>query len=406
MARFENVAIPYGAYWSTPFVKWQGSLAHLNSIRYAADTAKRELAARTIDPMTFEHAVLGITIPQEKAFYGAPWMMSMLGNTEVGGTTVSQACATGARAIATSASEIEIGGASASLAVTCDRMSNTPVAIYPNPDGMAGAPITEHWFLDVVNDPVTPDIQMIDTAENCAQRWQITTSEQHDVVVRRWEQYQDALADDQAFQKRYMTLPCPVPDQRFRKEQGALTGDEGLWPRPAEVLDGMKPVRPEGTVTRGGQTHPADGNAAVVLTSRERAAELSRRPEIEVLVRSYGLARAEHAHMPAAPVPAAKRALDDAGLTIGDIDAIKTHNPFAVNDVVFARETGADIATMNNYGCSLIWGHANAATAMRATIELVEELTEKGGGRGLFAGCAAGDTGIALVVEVRDTARH
>jgi acetyl-CoA acetyltransferase len=392
MARFENVAIPYGAYWSTPFVKWQGSLAHLNWIRYAADTARRELAARTIDPMTFEHAVLGMTIPQEKAFYGAPWMMSMLGNTEVGGTTVSQACATGARAIATSASEIEIGGASASLAVT--------------PDGMAGAPITEHWFLDVVNDPITPGIQMIDTAENCAQRWQITTAEQHDVVVRRWEQYQDALADDQAFQKRYMTLPCPVPDQRFRKEQGALTGDEGLWPRPAEVLDGMKPVRPEGTVTRGGQTHPADGNAAVVLTSRERAAELSRRPEIEVLVRSYGLARADHAHMPAAPVPAAKRALDDAGLTIGDIDAIKTHNPFAVNDVVFARETGADIKTMNNYGCSLIWGHANAATAMRATIELVEELTAKGGGRGLFAGCAAGDTGIALVVEVRDTARH
>ena len=104
--------------------------------------------------------------------------------------------------------------------------------------------------------------------------------------------------------------------------------------------------------------------------------------------------------MPHAPVPAAQKALDMAGLTIADIDAVKTHNPFAVNDVVFARETGFDVNRMNNYGCSLIFGHPNGPTGMRLVIELIEELVQRGGGRGLFTGCAAGDTGMAVVVEV------
>jgi acetyl-CoA acetyltransferase len=104
--------------------------------------------------------------------------------------------------------------------------------------------------------------------------------------------------------------------------------------------------------------------------------------------------------MPEAPVPAARRALAQAGLAIRDLGAIKTHNPFAVNDVLFARLTGADLDTMNNYGCSLVWGHPQAPMATRAIIELVEELALRGGGYGLFAGCAAGDTAMAVVLEV------
>jgi acetyl-CoA acetyltransferase len=84
------------------------------------------------------------------------------------------------------------------------------------------------------------------------------------------------------------------------------------------------------------------------------------------------------------------------------MDAIKTHNPFAVNDLLFAKETGAELAQMNNYGCSLVWGHPQAPMGMRAVIELVEELALRGGGWGLFSGCAAGDTAMAVVLEVGD----
>ena len=106
--------------------------------------------------------------------------------------------------------------------------------------------------------------------------------------------------------------------------------------------------------------------------------------------------------MPQAPVEASKRALDDAGLTIDEVDTVKSHNPFAVNDIVFSRETGFPLDDMNNYGCSLIWGHPQGPTGLRSIIELIEELSLKGGGRGLFHGCAAGDSSMAVILEVTD----
>ncbi|WP_425256281.1 hypothetical protein [Microbaculum marinisediminis] len=116
----------------------------------------------------------------------------------------------------------------------------------------------------------------------------------------------------------------------------------------------------------------------------------------------FGLARTDLAHMPMAPVPATRVALENAGLSVDDIDAIKTHNPFAVNDLVLARDLGVDATSMNNYGCSLIWGHPQGPTGLRGVIELIEELALRGGGRGLFTGCAAGDTAMSVVIEVTD----
>ncbi len=157
-----------------------------------------------------------------------------------------------------------------------------------------------------------------------------------------------------------------------------------------------------GTVTFGGQTHAADGNAAMIVTTPERAAELSTDPSIRVRIRGFGQARVELAHMYAAPIASTAKALDFAGLKIGDLAAVKSHNPFAVNDIAFLRETGVDPKIVNNYGCSLIWGHPNAATGLRCIIELIEELAIRGGGVGLFQGCAAGDSSLAALVEVSD----
>src|SRR5216683_1797674 len=94
------------------------------------------------------------------------------------------------------------------------------------------------------------------------------------------------------------------------------------------------------------------------------------------------------------------RALEAAGLGIAQIAAVKSHNPFALNDIVFSRETGFPLARMNNFGCSLVWGHPQGPTGLRAIIELIEELALRGGGIGLFHGCAAGDTAMAVVLEV------
>ncbi len=91
--------IPYRGYWSTPFAKWQGTLSHLNSVELAAHVAKNELDNRGIDPRDFDMAMLGITIPQHKSFYGTPWMTGMMGADQVTGPTVTQACATSTRCL-------------------------------------------------------------------------------------------------------------------------------------------------------------------------------------------------------------------------------------------------------------------------------------------------------------------
>ena len=121
---------------------------------------------------------------------------------------------------------------------------------------------------------------------------------------------------------------------------------------------------------------------------------------VRARVIASGFARVDAGTMPKAPVPAAQAGLRDADLDISDIDVIKSHNPFVVNDLWFARETGVDPDAINPYGCSLIYGHPQGPTGARGIVELIHALEERGGGRGLFTGCAAGDTGAALVVEV------
>ena len=197
-----------------------------------------------------------------------------------------------------------------------------------------------------------------------------------------------------------MTLPFDVPRPDLKKSVGAMDGDEGVVLSTSEGLRRLRPLLPEGTVTFGGQTHPADGSAAIVVTTPEKARELSRDAGIRIALHGFGAARTDIAYMPEAPIAAARKALEQADLPLAKIDAIKSHNPFAVNDVVFARETGADLTTMNNYGCSLVWGHPQGPTGLRSIIELIEELVIRGGGYGLFHGCAAGDTAMAVVISV------
>jgi acetyl-CoA acetyltransferase family protein len=397
-----NVEIPYGAYWSTPFAKWQGSFQHLHAMQFAAQVAKSELAKRNIDPTIFDSGILGMTNAQFQSFNGAPWPLYELGAINTPGHLLSQVCATGARGLFAGASEVALGMSKVALLLTADRCSNGPHIYYPTPTGPGGSGRSEDAvFYNMMNDPVAGH-SMMQTGENVAAKFSITREELDAVALRRFEQYQDALKDDQAFQKRYMTLPFSVPKPNFRGEASVLSGDEGVFPTTAEGLAKLKPVTEGGVVTFGNQTHPADGNAAMILTTSEYAQELSTNPAIRVNLCGFGQARTDLAYMPAAPIDAAQRALEHAGVTLKDIKAIKTHNPFAINDVAFAKATGVDVMSMNNYGSSLVWGHPQGPTGTRAVIELIEELSMLGGGYGLFTGCAAGDTAMALVVRVAD----
>lgn len=397
---FKEVYIPYGGYWSTPFCRWQGSFAHLHAITFAAEVARRALEERHIPPETFDALHLGLTVPQQHSFYGAPWLAALIGAPTLTGPTINQACATGARVLASAAFEVEAGHGRAILALTCDRTSNGPHIFYPNPLGPGGKGDAEDWVWDNFNyDPYAQNA-MIQTAENVAREAGISREEQDEVALLRYTQYQMALADEAAFHRCYMVSPIEVKDPAGRKVIAQVVDDEGVYPTTAEGLARLKPVLEGGTVTYGSQTHPADGNCGLVVTTRARARELSRDPHIEVQVLAFGQGRAKKGFMAQATVPAARQALALAGIGVHDLRAVKTHNPFAVNDIYLTRELGLKHEDINRYGSSLIYGHPQGPTGMRLIIELIEELARAGGGYGLFTGCAAGDTAAAVVVKV------
>jgi acetyl-CoA acetyltransferase family protein len=391
--------IPYGLYWSTPFAKWQGPIAHLNSLRLAANTGKQALEAKRFPTERIDLGILGHTNPQLGSFYGLPYVTGMMGLENVAGPTVQQACATSARGLQMAAGEVADGSAKCALLITTDRCSNGPIVYYPDSTAPGGTGHTERWVLDnFAHDPHAKNA-MLDTAENVAAKFGVSTSQQHEVTLARYAQYQQALANDRAFQRRYM-VDVPITDTGFRKQIGTLSSDDGIFATSSEGLAKLKTVKPNGTVTFGSQTHPADGNAGMIVTTREIAREVSLDSKIVVELLGFGQARVAKGHMPMAVAPAAMAALKNAGLTLKDVDAVKTHNPFAVNDIAFARETGFPLEKMNNFGCSLIWGHPQGPTGLRSVIELIEELALRGGGTGLFSGCAAGDSGMAVVLRV------
>lgn len=398
----QQVAIPYGAYWSTPFVRWQGSFAHLHPITFAADVTRRALQERALSLDAFDSLFLGMTVPAHHSFYGAPWLAALIGAPTISGPIISQACATSARVIGSAAYEIENDPQRCILAISCDKTSNGPHLYYPDPLGPGGQGASEEWIGDnFAFDPYAGNA-MLQTAENVAGEGGFTQQEQNEVTYLRYQQYQDALRDEAAFHRRYMITPLEVKDSAGRKTLATVTDDEGIYPTTPEGLARLRPAQPGGTVSFGTQTHPADGNCGLVLTSPARARELSRDPAIEIRVLAFTQARARRGFMAQATVPATRGALTAAGLDVHDLTAIKTHNPFAVNDLYFARELDLPLDAFNHYGSSLIFGHPQGPTGMRLVIELIEELVLAGGGAGLFVGCAAGDTGAAVVIQVRE----
>jgi len=391
--------IPYKGYYSTPFCRWQGIMANENSIALGATTANRWLTKNNIDPTILDYMYFGITVAQHHLFYSHTWAAAMLvdGAKDLPALMVHQACTTSTTCIHLAALNIEVGTYETGFALMADRCSNGPHTVWPNPLGPGGEVESENWLMDNFNRDIWAGQKMIQTAENVAKELGTTREECDAVTLRRYEQYQEALANDRAFQKRYM---FPPEVRVTRKKTVLVEEDEGVTPTSAEGLARLKPVEPEGVHTFGAQTFPADGNCGIIVTTRDKAKELSADPKTEIQVVSYGFARAKKGYMAMAPVPAAEMALKDAGITVKDLKAVKTHQPFAVNDINMAAKMGLDVNSMNNYGNSMIYGHPQGPTAGRIIIELLEEVAMLGGGYCLWAGCAAGDTAAAMVFKI------
>jgi acetyl-CoA acetyltransferase len=399
MSKFSKAFIPYKGYYSSPFTRWQGSLANENAILLGAMTANRWLKTRKINPTIIDYLYFGITVAQHYLFYSHTWAAGMIcdGAKDIPALMVHQACTTSATCISLAAQNVELGAYQTGFTLMSDRTSNGPHTVWANPLGPGGELESENWVMDHFNRDPWAGFKMIQTAENVAKKIGTTKEECDAISLRRYQQYQDALANDRAFQKRYM---FPVEVKAGKKEIRIVEEDEGITPTSAQGLAKLGPVEPGGVHSYGAQTHPADGNCGFIITTREKAKAVSVDAKIEIQILSYGFSRAKKGYMAEAPVPAAEMALRDAGLNVKDLKAVKTHSPFVINDIYMAKMMEMDVNWMNNYGNSMIYGHPQGPTAGRLIAELIEEIVMLGGGYGLWAGCAAGDTGAAMVFKI------
>jgi acetyl-CoA C-acetyltransferase len=174
--KYENVAIPAGMAWSSPFVKWQGSLAEVHSLDLAADVTGRALKERGVDPTQVQGLVLGWTIPQADIFYGAPTLAARLGAEAVTGPMISQACATSVACLAAAAGAVTAGGG-LQLVVATDRTSNGPQVLYPAPSATGGAPASTNWVLDSFARDPWAGTSMLTAGETVAAEAGITRGE-------------------------------------------------------------------------------------------------------------------------------------------------------------------------------------------------------------------------------------
>jgi acetyl-CoA acetyltransferase family protein len=391
--------IPYGGYYSSPFVRWNGSLKSENPVEMGAYTARKWFVEKQIDPTVLDYLYYGITTAQLLSFFGHVYSGAVIldRQKDIPGMQLNQVCATSVTTLGLGAGDIENGAREAVFALSTDRCSSGPLLVVPDP--RTGQLVQENIVLDNFKRDPSPGagLAMAGTAEKVAKQEGITREQCDEVVLLRYEQYQDALANDRAFQKRYM---FPVEVRGSKKEVQLIDADEGITPTSKDALAGLKTIQPDGVLTFGSQTHPADGTCGTIVATKEIAQSLSKDPSIPVQILSYCVVREAAGRMAAAPVPALQSALKDAGVELRDIKEVKTHNPFAVNDVNLGLKLGIDQKMINNFGCSLIYGHPQAPTAGRAIVELIEALAVRGGGYGAYTGCAAGDLGASVVIKV------
>ncbi|MBU1318612.1 MAG: hypothetical protein KKG33_02315 [candidate division Zixibacteria bacterium] len=392
---FARARVPYGTWGSSFFPAWQTTaLAEVNIGQFAGEAMNRIMGIRKVPTSVLEYLIIGSTIPWHWKFWTAPLVASCLGR-RIPGYHMEQACATGLQAVISAAAEIQTGANDVVGVLTFDRTSDSPVGVFPERRAYERTMALSDVWDNFGFDPATGRA-MIACAGMAARKHRSDRREVDELAFYRYEQY--FKAKDSGFLDRVL-IPLDVLNIQGR-HLGRIDSDAGVRQL---SLDGLRAMHELDTcVTAGTQTHASDGMATLLVTNQEKARELSPRPEIDIQLVAKAEIRTLPSLMPEAPALAVKKLLSKTVLTMDDMVVVKNHNPFAVNDVIFAKLLEYDWKKMNTTGCPLVWGHPQGPTLTRVVIEALEEAVSLGGGYVLILGCAAGDIAIAAIFKVND----
>jgi 3-oxoadipyl-CoA thiolase len=386
----------------TPIGRYGGALSTVRADDLAACVIEAAVKRTGLPTDAVDDVVFGCTNAAGEDNRNVARMALLLAGlpVEVPGVTVNRLCASGLEAVAQAARAIRGGEGDLMLAGGVESMSRSPfVMLKPErslPRGnMELVDTTIGWrFVNPRMEERYSTESMGETAENVAERFGVSREDQDAFALESHRRAVDA-AEAGRFDDEIVTVDAPQP----KGPPVTVHSDEG--PRAdssAERLAGLRAVfREGGTVTAGNSSQINDGAACVTLTSPERAAGLKLEPLARVV--STGVAGVDPAFMGIGPVPATRRALDRAGLTIDDIDLVELNEAFAAQVLASARELGIPHEKLNVNGGAIALGHPLGSSGARMIATLVHELRRRGGHYGLATMCIGVGQGMAMVVE-------
>jgi 3-oxoadipyl-CoA thiolase len=386
----------------SPFGRYGGALASVRPDDLAAAVIRALVERSGIDPALIEDVILGCTNQAGEDNRNVARMAALLAGlpVEVAGLTVNRLCGSGLQALNSASHAIACGDGDVFIAGGVESMSRAPFVILKPETAFergdrALVDTTLGWrFVNPALAAAHHPYSMGETGENVADKLGVSREDQDAFALTSQRNAAAAVAEGR-YRDQLVAIPVP------QRKGDPIVVDTDEHPRPdttAEALARLKPAfRQGGTVTAGNASGINDGASAALVVEAGRARALGLRPMARVV--ATAVAGVDPAVMGLGPIPATRKALERAGLTIADLDLVELNEAFASQSVACVRELGLDPARVNVDGGAIALGHPLGASGGRLITTLVHGLRRTGGRYGLASMCIGVGQGIATIVE-------
>lgn len=380
----------------TPLGSFGGTLEKFSGVELGAIAIEEAVKRAGIKPEQIEEVIMGNVLSAAAGQNPARQAAMKAGiPQEVPAWTLNKVCGSGLKSIICGAQAIISKDADVIVAGGMECMSSSAYALPKARKGyrMGNDALVDTMIVDGLTDAFH-NIHMGITAENIAERFNITREDQDQLALRSQNRAEDAIKSGKFLEE---IVPVEIPQRKGEP----LIFNQDEFPRFATTAESLAKLRPafkkDGTVTAGNASGINDGAAAVVLMSKEKAEELGL--PILAKITSWASAGVDPQIMGSGPIPASRKALEKAGLTIDDIDLVEANEAFAAQAALVTQELGLDVNKTNVNGGAIAIGHPIGASGTRILVTLLYELKRREAKRGLATLCIGGGQGISLVVE-------
>lgn len=381
----------------SPFGTFGGTLKDMTCTDLTTYVAKAAIERSGVDASEIDSAIFGNVLytTSDSAYFARHVALRSGMREESSALTLNRLCGSGFQAVVSGAQEILLGDSKVCLVGGGDSMSQAPhVARVRWGIPLGKSPPLEDTLWEALTDKYA-GLPMAETAENLAVKYEIDRASVDAYALRSQELARDAW-EAGAFKDEVVGIP--VRNSRTRKDE-TFERDEHM--RPESTIEGLARLKPvfkeNGVVTAGNASGIGDGAGAMVIASESYAKERGLKP-LGVLV-SWGIAGVDPKIMGIGPVPASKKALAAAGLTLDDMDIIEVNEAFSAQTCAVSKEMSIPIEKLNRQGGAIAISHPLAASGARITAHLLHTLKAEGKRYGLGSACIGGGQGIAVIVE-------